>query len=241
MPPGSSNTTTRHGLRPLRRQALEGAFAMGAVGGEVVALPVGDERQGQRRIEHGQGQRRPEQAAHLRQRGNRRRCGRQLPGQAGRRQRVEADHRGRRRYFGRLLLAPPLSAPSAIGAGRGNGGPGSPASCGDASPARSAVRSGRGRRGALWALCPPRSRTRWASACRSRAPARQRRVGRGVGQVVLELWLLPGLDEGTAQQHPDLRARQPSAHRHGAHGGEVRHQRPARSFQNLVPAPRRGR
>jgi hypothetical protein len=69
---------------------------------------------------------------------------------------------------------------------------------------------------------------------------RQRRVGRGVGQVGLEFRPLPGLGEGTAQHDPDLRARQPVAHRHGAQGGAVRHQRPPRPFQHPVTPPRRG-
>ena len=36
---------------------------------------------------------------------------------------------------------------------------------------------------------------------------RQRRVGRGVGEKVLQFRLLPGLDERAAQQQPELRAR----------------------------------
>lgn len=51
---------------------------------------------------------------------------------------------------------------------------------------------------------------------------RQRRVGRGGGEEVLQFRLLPSQGEGTAQQDPDLGTRQPIPHRHGAERGEIR-------------------
>ncbi len=48
------SSTTRDRSRALPSQALQGALAVGAVGGEVVALLIGDERQGGRQVEAGQ-------------------------------------------------------------------------------------------------------------------------------------------------------------------------------------------
>ena len=69
----------------------------------------------------------------------------------------------------------------------------------------------------------------------------QRRVRRGVTQVVFELRHVRWTVHFAAQHHPDLLGRQAVAHRHRAHCREVGDEGPFAAFQNTVALPGGGR
>jgi len=109
-------------LRGVLSEMLEGAFPVGGIGGQIVALLVGHQGQRGSRVEARQGQDRGQQSPGLGQRERERRSGWECLWQCVRGHRIQADHgvRGHRAGdVGWLLVAPPLSGPGGAASGPG--------------------------------------------------------------------------------------------------------------------------